>query len=304
MIPRVLRQAFTIRKSLLVVGVAVLGLALPAGALAKTEHIDTAGVMKAKGFKLSLNVLQGALTGYGGRNPNSVAGILKKKSGHATQVYNYAFNKGIKFKGSKNLGSATVKGTFAKGLGKIDMKFHATGKATRARVPKGCTGSPGKKRRGVFRGTYKLHANKLGTITVRSFRATLSSAVVSCNRSTHGYVLETFPSNKPYVQVSKASATGPVTESIEVSKGPGAWSFTYTYSVSREPSSDYKVGSKLSTAKVIGAGGIKGTATYSGSKSKNSFGKLKGTLRVTMAAIGPVSPFGSGTQGAEQKHHH
>jgi hypothetical protein len=297
MIARIVGQLFTIRRTSLVVGAIIVGLAFPGGAmaaggLAYTEHITTPGVMKNHGFKLSLRIFQGTPTGYGGRNPNTVVAILKRKNGHATQVNTYSFSRGIRFKGSKDLAYASGKGTLANRRGSINMTFHATGPASKASVPKGCGGTPGRKRPGVLKGSLKLKADKLGTVKLRSIKATLSSANYTCQKSVKGYLLET-PGGRYYVAASKKKASGSVREEISLVKQGGGFLFTYTYSVAREPTSDYKLNtSNLSTATVKGAGGIGGKATYQGYKSHTqSYGKLQGTLWVKMAAIGAVRPF-------------
>lgn len=81
---------------------------------------------------------------------------------------------------------------------------------------------------------------------------------------------------------------------------PQTWDILYSYLVTGEPGRDYKVGSKIRSASVIGAGGISGTATYSATKAnaRQSTGTLSGSLAVTMAAIGRVRPFANGRQGA------
>jgi hypothetical protein len=93
MIARILGQPFAIRRPLLLV-TAIVGLTFPAGAMA-TDTITTAGVAKKDGFKLSLRIIQGGPGGYGGPIPNSVTGVLKKKSEHVTQAASYDFLHGI-----------------------------------------------------------------------------------------------------------------------------------------------------------------------------------------------------------------
>ena len=79
MIARIFKPAFNIRRSLVVLGAVVGGLVFPAVSMATTYQIKTTAIHKgSQGFKLTLAIHQGIPTGYGGRYPNSVAGILFK----------------------------------------------------------------------------------------------------------------------------------------------------------------------------------------------------------------------------------
>jgi hypothetical protein len=108
--------------------------------------------------------------------------------------------------------------------------------------------------------------------------------------------------------VSKSTA-GRVSETIGVAKGVLGgnnrvrWGVAYSYTVTGEPGRDYKVGSKLRSATVTGAGGISGTATYSAKKAnaRQSTGTLSGSLAATIAGIGRVRPFAKGPQSAVQR---
>src|SRR5690242_15609541 len=174
------------------------GLVFPATSLATTDQIKTQAINKGPGFKLTLAIHQGQPTGYGGRYPNSVAGVLFKHTTGGTENDNYSFSGSkkdpLKFQqGSKpaSLQFAKVTGTFGNSGGSINLTFHATGPAHNVSVPKGCTGHGGKARPGTLSGSYILHADKLGTITQKSFKATLSSASFQCNKPTHGYDVQT-----------------------------------------------------------------------------------------------------------------
>jgi hypothetical protein len=169
---------------------ALFGLAIPAGALADgsgSEYIQTVKVKKNAGFKLSVLASKGNPTACGGPCPSSVGAFLVKHSGSGvgstTQTNDYGLSSGITFMGSKNLSSAKVSGTFAKRRGSIRMTFHATKAATAVPVPKGCTGTPGKQRKGVLKGSFKLKADKLGTETLKSIRATFVKPpkITSCS---------------------------------------------------------------------------------------------------------------------------
>lgn len=200
---------------------------------------------------------------------------------------------------SKATSAATVQGTFANGRGSINMTFHATGPVIH---PKGCDGSGQRGRRGVLRGTYVLHADRLGKVTQKSFRATLWSHYNPPTNPPCSHPAYELSSRGEVVDVTTARATGRVSEAISVSKGREAkWSIAYSYLVMGLPGSDYKVGFRLSSAKVTGAGGISGTAVYSGDKAAHSsFGKLSGNLEATMAAIGRLRPFAKHSLHASQ----
>jgi hypothetical protein len=290
---------FTFRKSLLLVGSTIAALAFPGAALAKLYSFQTTGVKKNHGFRVSLSGFN-TNAGYGAKNQTTFTVTLKRTSGHATQTVAYAFSTGSgskknpKLTGTKTLGSAELKGTLTDGRGSIDMRFHATGKLRKASVPKGCSGTPGKKRPGTWSGKLTLKADKLGTVTIRSEKGSLSTAIYQCAPNVKGYLLEATHS-KYYVTASKPSAKGSVSEMIQVTENGKGYGFTYTYATANEPTHDYTLDTaKLSTAKVIGAGGIRGKARYKGGKSsRHSYGRLTGTMYVKMAAIGLVKPFAS-----------
>ncbi len=286
-------RLFTFRRSLLLLGSAIVALAFPAAALAKLYSFHTTGVKKNHGFRVSLSGFN-TNAGYGAPNQTTFTVTLKRISGHATQTAAYAFSKKIKLVGTKNLGSGHIKGTLPDGRGSISMRFHATGSVSRASVPKGCSGTPGKKRSGTWSGRLSLKADKLGTVRIKSEKGSISTAIYQCAPNVKGYLLEATHSEY-YVTASKPSAKGSVREMIQVTKNGGGYGFTYTYAAANEPTHDYTLDTaKLSTAKVTGAGGIKGKASYTGRKSSShSYGKLTGTMYVKMAAIGLVKPFAS-----------
>ena len=172
-----------------------------------------------------------------------------------------------------------------------------------AGVPKGCHGQAGQRRSGTLSGSYTLHADKLGTITQKSFKATISTASFQCNKPTHGYDVQSLVGN-PYVDIFKSS-TGKVTETIEDSLNGKGWQYIHKFYVTGLPGSDYTVQtpSNLKKATIKGGGGISGGATYSssGSSSHKTTGKVSGTLAVTMASIGVVKAFPN-PRKAEQTH--
>ena len=300
MIGRILGQPLTIRRSLLVVVTAAVGLMFPAGAMAYDHAITTAGVAKKDGFRLSLNIVQAHRClpggcGYGGGPSGpSVTGVLARKRGHVTQSASYDSLR-IKFTNSNNLSSATVKGTFANGHGSINMTFSATGPVIHK---KACDGEVLQGRRGVLNGTYTLNAGRFfGRVTQKLFTATLWNGPnpEGCSpRPRYQLLTKRLPS----VAVSKARGTGLVSEAIAVTKA----GIVYSYLVTGEPARDYEIGSKIRSATVTGAGGISGTATYSATKGRprRSWGTLSGRFAVTMTAIGRVRPLANGPRGAIQ----
>jgi hypothetical protein len=289
------------------------GLVFPATSLATTDQIKTKPINKGPGFHLTLAIHQGQPTGYGGRYPNSVAGVLFKHTTKGTENDNYSFSGSkahpLKFQqGSKpaSLQFAKVTGTFGNSGGSINLTFHATGPAHHVSVPKGCTGHAGQSRPGTLSGSYVLHANKLGPITQKSFQATISSASFQCNKATHGYDVQTTGFKPAWLDVFKSSSTAPVSEEIEVSKGGTSdWVYEYTFKVSGLLTSHYKINttSNLSKATVIGGGAITGTANYTSTKksSHQTVGNMSGSLAVTFASIGNVKVFPS-SRSAKQSH--
>jgi hypothetical protein len=312
MIARIFRSTFTTRRSFLVLGTVVVGLAFPAASMGTTDQIKTTPIHKgSQGFQLTLAIHQGVPTGYGGRYPNSVAVILFRHTHNGTENDNYAFSTPkpagthkINFSGSKDLSSAQIAGSFVNSGGSINMTFHATGKPSHVNVPKGCTGHGGTKRSGTLSGSFTVHADNLGTITQNSFKATISTAAFQCYKASRGYELQTSGYNPAWVDIFKTSASSPVSEEIDVSNTGNGWAFDHKFTASRAPTSDYKLNtSKLNSATVKGADGITGKATYSSKKSSkhDTVGKMSGSLAVTFGTIGKVKAFPS-SRGAKQNH--
>lgn len=315
MIARIFKPTFTIRRTLVVLGAVAGGLVFPAASMAAkhvpcstpktaTCQIKTTPIHKGgKGFQFTLFFHQGQPTGYGGRYPNSIQGILFKHSGNATENDNYSFSAGkghpLTFstgKSTKPLQFAKITGTFAKGRGKVNLTFHATGSPHQVKVPRGCQGNGGTSRTGTLSGKvgYTLKADKLGTITQHSFKATISTANYTCSPKTHGYDVTTLIGN-PIVDIFK-STTGKVTETIDQEPSGSGWVFIYGYKVTGLPGSDYNVQttSTLKSASIKGpGGGISGKATYSSKqKSKHrTVGNASGSLTANLASIGPVKAF-------------
>lgn len=285
-----------------VLGAAVI--ALPSAAVARSSRggkgkrtiytMNTTSVVQ-KGFKVKVYAFQ-TNPGYGSPIQTTFSVYLKKTSGKATQAAVYTFNKGIKFKGTTNLSTAKVSGKFADSRGSVNMSWKGSGSTKKA--PGKCSGgTSGSKRSGTFKGTLTLKADNLGTITLKSLKTTVSTATTGeCSHSLKGYIVEGYNKNDTwYVKATKPSSTGSVHEEIDEYKSAGgdnpAWSFAYSYAVNGQPSSDYTIGSKLSSATITGSGGISGTATYTGSKGKkHSNGKLTGDLSAPNGVIGTLTP--------------
>jgi hypothetical protein len=288
----------------------VIALGLPAAALASkpTERVVTKTITEksADGFRLRIEVAQGALTGYGGRYPNEFIIDLNKTSGKSTQANQYTFYSKKGFKGSSSLSSGSFKDKFSNGYGSLKMTFHATGSTFTIHTPKGCQGAGGKGRHGTLRGTMTIKAGgKLGTVKLKSISATLSTATYTCNPTQpKGVSLVPPPTAKTEVLASK-STSGAVTEEISVTQGnPKTYYILHSYTVTA-PSSDYTYSSDLKSATLKGAGGIKGTATFNGTTKEGNnkeVGTLSGsTFQVRMASIGVVKPLTKPQKGYLQQ---
>jgi hypothetical protein len=314
---RVLEKLLGIRRSSIVLGAGLVGLAFPAGAMATLtrDHITTGAISTpAQGFKLSLDLLQGGGTGgYGGRNAPNINVFLNRTTGSATQVNDYLFqNPGLVVCGSKSkcgkddlsLDYAQVKGPFANKRGSINMTFHPNGSKYKVTVPKGC-GRSGYSRHGTLTGKLVLNADNLKTVKFTKIKVTLSTAIrnVACP-TPHGTWLFGYRGLTTSLGLSVWQAAGSNTVREEISKQVigSNFQFIHCYTVSA-PSSGmpvpYTHSSDLSSATVNGTGGIQGSANYTGKKENKrhiSSGKLTGNLSAMTAAVGVISVFASPTQ--------
>lgn len=308
MIVRIVKPALTVRRSLLLLGTVVLGLAFPAVSMAANVpvQIKTKAINKgSQGFKLTLSVhlAPHSYDDY----PDWLVGTLFKHTPKGTENDSYGFVGAIGHPlktAVKGLQSAKIKGTFANNGGSIDLTFHATGPAQHVSVPKGCTGHPGERRSGTLSGSFTLHADNLGTLTQKSFQATISTASINCVKRPHGYDLETSSATSAYVSVFKASSTGSVFETIDLGGIGDGWEVDHRYTVSGLPSSDFRVNrSKLNRGHVVGGGGISGNATYASTQSSthHTTGTMNGSLAVTFASIRKVTAVLNG-RGARASH--
>ena len=313
-----------VRRWSLVLGLAVVGCVFPAVSEAginpcsdsdveATCHIKTTPIHEgSRGFELTLFIGQEIVYGYGGvYKASSWAGDLSRREDQAAENDEYTFRgwRGHPLqiswggKSTTPLTFAKIKGTFANGRGSIDLTFHPTGRARHVSVPGGCRGHGGQRRRGTLSGSYTLRADRLGTITQRSFEATISTADYTCGVRRHEYGVETNASHQlPMLEASKPTPSGPVSETIDVFRYDKDGSFDHSYTVSGLPSSDFQFDpSTLNAGEVTGAGAISGTATYSStySSSRLTTGRMRGNLAVTFASIGRASPFPRGRAAEE-----
>jgi hypothetical protein len=321
MIARIFRPAFTVRRSLVVLGAVVGGLIFPAASMAVTRlpcskkshvtcQIKTTPIHKGnKGFLFTAFIQQGSPAAYGGRNPTVIQNILFKHNGSATENDNYTFSsthgRPLAFStgtSTRALQFVTIKGTFAKGRGSINMAFHATGSPHQVKVPKGCHGHGGESRSGKLSGSYTLKADNLGTITQKTFqKATISTASIHCSPKSSGYEVQNM-TGSPFVDVFKNSSNK-VTETIQKEPNGNGWAFLYTYYAKNLPATDYKIGPGLKTASITGADAISGSAKYTSKKTgkHKTTGTISGSLAVTFASIGQVKAFPK-PRRAEQTH--
>ncbi len=303
------KQLIGIRRRWFVLGAGLIGLAglsFPAGVLATqhvrtksiTQHIITNTVTKNDHFKVNFTVQQGAPTGYGGRYANSVIANVNKTSGASTQKNQYTFTKNVHIKTDKSFAAETVTATFAKSEGKLNMKWSPKGSTFTAHVPKGCSGTGGTARRGTLKGTFTLKAGgKIKTITIKSIPATLSNANYSCSASSKGVQLQAPPTAK--IGAYATAGTKAQVSIFSDSHGSG-YSFTHTYTVDG-PSSNFTYSfSGKGSATLTGSNGMSGTATFKGTRSVTKSlkdGTMSGTLSVSMASIGKVTPFTKPVKG-------
>jgi hypothetical protein len=311
MIVHSLAQRARVRWCGLALGAVLLGLALPSGALADgcgTLCLTTVTVSKNDGFKLTLGASKGFST-----NPSVLSASLEKHSGgtglgSVTQSNDYGFAKGITFTGKTNLSSAHIAGTFAKKRGSIKMTFHATSPASSVPLPKGCTGKAGTSRKGKLSGSFQLKADRLGTVRLKSIRATLARPprITGCSGGSTGHATYLSGYNVSrthsfFVTATEPSGTSPASEDISVSKSGAGFNFSYELIV-MVPRSDYTSPGNLKSATLTGYGPIHGSASYTGSPPSQgmSRGTLSGDLSVAMFAIGTVKPFANGPLAADQ----
>ncbi len=285
---------------LLILAVAVTALALPATAQAVDLNAKT--VKKNRGFKLSLSASQGQ-----GGFPDSLNANLAK----GRELDSYFFSKGITFTAAADLSSADIKGKFKKHKGSIKMHFHSTGPKRSNPVPKGCTGTPGSRRKGVLKGKFKLKADHLGTIRVTKDKATLSTPPFvtggTCGGGGgggHGTTLSGFRSGhgKSASVFATKPRKGKVTEFVSSGVFGSGFSFNHSMGVVTSRS-NYTFSKNLKKGHVHGPGTIFGNASYKGSAAVNGFsnGKVGGTLKGHSAAIGTIKPFSKGKMPAQQR---
>lgn len=302
------RDEVPMRPRWFLIGLALIGLAFPGSAVAQ-ETLTTGRVATQRGFQLSLFAIRAS----GGDSSLLTASLARRSgsgSGSSDEVDRYDFNRGIAFTGSSDLRWARVRGVLLRGRGSIRVAFHATGRARPVPLPKGCTGSPGKKRRGVVRGSFVLKADRLGTIRVKVIAATLKipPVISECTGGggpgSHGTTLMANGSvdgHALYVFATEPRSRGLVREGVSVARVGAGFSFSHSLTV-LAPRTAYTFSDDLARGKLRGVGDLRGNATYLGSRASGgaSQGLLRGNLAAGFAAIGTVRPFAHGPVSADQ----
>ena len=282
----------------------LLALSLPATAAAGPSHdfnLTTARVSKNDGFKLFFRASRICCI-------STIAISLKRPTGKAgavgstTELDLYSFVLHA-FTARSNLGAATLTGAFRGHRGAIDMTFKGTSKLATNPVPKGCTGTPGKSRRGVLSGTFHLKAERLGVEKLSSIKATLKTPykITHCKGGPAFSGTEVMGANKRGTSVSAFEPPGSGPAIVTITEGAGrALMHTFTLIA---PRADYTFPSDLSTASVTGEAPMKGSMSYTGTVKMDrvSHGTLSGDLSVSFATIGSFKPFAGGPLRAIQE---
>ncbi len=291
----------------------VPGVNLPLGSPAQVSVTSRApsptslntGTVKVRGVELSLNDSQGLLT----------VNLVKRGANYNEGDF-FSFGAGVAYSAKQNLSEARMHGAFARhGVSvNANMTFHATAAAVTIPVSKGCKGKPGRKRKGVLKGTLRFKAGLLGTLTVRSFRATLEiPPKESCppppppRKVVHAVHLSTERGSGRVAGVYAVRfRTGKVFEGATVSSHgpiPGTtWLFLYFLSAGPLQRADYTYAHDLSRGMLTGAGPFHGSARYSGSPKAAhcSSGTLGGDLTAHFVTLGTVTLFPHGPVKAQQ----
>ena len=270
--------------------VAAFGFASTAHAAGAPAYLSGTG-KGPKGYSLSVS---------GSKGYTSVD--LNKSRKGATQSHDLSTGKGVTYKVGKNLGSATLKGSYGS-LGAVNMKFVPTGPLTKgSKLPKGCTGKRGLQRRGVLRGKLKFRMKSGGTAyTKKSLAATITkgSTITKCTGgpgggTSHGYSLSPNTENNTSVFASRFSGSR-VTQSYTVSSNSGAVSLSHSISASTKGAKYFAPASDLSSAKLAAIGPwLSGSLAFisdpsQGGSSTYAFGSFTGKLKAKFDFIGTKS---------------
>lgn len=326
--------ALGMRWGALALGATLFVLALPAQASATSPLVTSlyTGAVKKHGVKIALSDDGGLVTvgiakcagpcrlvvmkGLSGRNETRRAIAAARSDLSRSANYDegdfFSFGAGVAYRIKQNLSWARMHGRFARQHVSInvDMTFHATTAASTIPVGKGCTGRPGTKRKGVLRGTLRFTPGLLGTLTVRSFSATLEIPVrESCPPPPpphHVLHLVTAFTDQGLGEfdVTRLKKGGVFEDAAVTQGGPGfSWFFIYFLnSVRPLPNADYRYAPNLSSGTITGGGPFHGTAKYTGTPKGThcSHGKLGGDLTARFATLGTVKLLPHGTVKARQ----
>lgn len=136
-------------------------LAVPAAASAAGTIVG--GTLKVRDYKLTL------VANNQGKK-DSVAVMFTRVAAKSTQQHLYIFDKGVKVTGN------AISGSLGR-YGSINLRLQNTRSLKKNKVPKGCTGKPGKARAGTLVGKFRLVADKtyFRTVTASQMPGTASS---------------------------------------------------------------------------------------------------------------------------------
>jgi hypothetical protein len=306
------RRSHGRRALLALAAMMVVALALPAMSQAANLSLNTRGkgVKTNKGFKLSLFSTQAVTTSESSGQSTDVTAFLRR----GDETASYSFRKGVKFTAKSNLSSARLRATFLQHRGRIKMRFKATGKTQKVPVPKGCHGKPGKRRKGIMTGTFKLKADKLGTVRIARIKMFLEKPFIytggfcggTGGRAFHGTSLNA-SSNGRHQRVDvfvQKPRKGHVTYNVSLVKFASAFTFSWGLSTTKAPRSAYTFSSNLSKGTIKSVGSqMTGTGHFSGSPvvgGSLAEGFLSGSLKVKLRSKGTLRPFKNGKLKAVQ----
>ncbi len=264
--------------------------------------------LKVRGVTISLDDDQGLLTVQ-----------LVKRGANYSEGDFFDFGAGVAYSAKRNLSAARMHGKFAThGVSvKVNMTFRARTAAVTIPVAKGCKGKPGRKRKGVLKGTLTFKPGLLGPLTVRSFAATLElPRNQNCppppppHHVVHGVELATARGSGRVagVYALRPKKGGVLEGATVISHAPipgSTWLFIYFLSAGPLPNADYTYAHDLSTGTLTGRGPFHGTATYAGTPkgAHCSSGTLGGNLKAHFATLGIVQLFPPGGTKAQQCQH-
>ncbi|MFL5780087.1 MAG: PKD domain-containing protein [Thermoleophilaceae bacterium] len=289
------------RKALLsaVVVASALGAAvLPTGAAASTVTTPAGKTIAFSGGTVKGYSLAGSVDVRTGKPPQ--LDVMLSKPHESVSLTS---GKNVKLTLTKDLSSGTVSADLGKALGKVSMKFTASGKATTTPAGKGCTGGSSTSRKGALNGqfTTKWQDTYFKTVSKSKLTATaFKSPKVTCTVKPvpggGGGDKTIYLSGSPkglYVSFSKAP-NGSVAESVGTAFVPGAGPSISRSIYITAPASAFTIAANASSAKVLGSGqSLGGTLNYKASTyyTGGSNGQLTGDFWVEFVGKGVVRPF-------------